>query len=419
MREDLKFEETDTHLVFREVTGVREIAQKYSDGVIVKTADEIQKMDEYDKEHNYIQLLFDSHSKGHPSERVVGFVLPPKAIPSYQHGKLKRSFFFEKEVLTQDEIAGLRNITSSDKKDVSIGFDDKTKYVKDDPVLSLWNGQKVDGYSEEMKIDHWAWVPLGRCSTLEGCGLVRSDESTDGHRTGTRRVDAVNVIKEEYTVIQGQEKEDKDYSDSCVSRKVSIFKNEHPEWEHDKVVAAAINYCKNIKKTDEKDMSNEPREDKEQVFLKEGQKEIIETLEEQEKAEASRKKDKSDLILDKLDSLIDYLRSDKFPPKEKEEKEKEEPEEEKEKEKKKKDCAESESREDKDEITKLQERLDNLEKSKDSTLQERIDFLEKENKELIERNDEWSTGQRRRIRSVAHLEEKERLEKLKQEQENK
>lgn len=30
----------------------------------------------------------------------------------------------------------------------------------------------------------------------------------------------------------------------CVARKISIFDREHPEWEHDRVVAAALNYCR-------------------------------------------------------------------------------------------------------------------------------------------------------------------------------
>ena len=35
-----------------------------------------------------------------------------------------------------------------------------------------------------------------------------------------------------------------DSKQGCVSRKVSIFKSEHPEWSQAKIVAAAINYCK-------------------------------------------------------------------------------------------------------------------------------------------------------------------------------
>jgi len=33
-------------------------------------------------------------------------------------------------------------------------------------------------------------------------------------------------------------------SDSCVSRKIKIFKSEHPDWTQDHCVAAAEGYCR-------------------------------------------------------------------------------------------------------------------------------------------------------------------------------
>ena len=47
--------------------------------------------------------------------------------------------------------------------------------------------------------------------------------------------------------------EELDDGKDCISRKISIFANEHPEWAHDKVVAAAHSYCKS-KKHDIKDI---------------------------------------------------------------------------------------------------------------------------------------------------------------------
>jgi hypothetical protein len=34
-------------------------------------------------------------------------------------------------------------------------------------------------------------------------------------------------------------------NDACVSRKIKILKDEHPDWSNDKCVAAAISICKN------------------------------------------------------------------------------------------------------------------------------------------------------------------------------
>jgi len=50
----------------------------------------------------------------------------------------------------------------------------------------------------------------------------------------------------------------KDAQDSCVSRKIEIFASEHPDWEHDHVIAAAEGWCrehKNMDTEEEKAMS--------------------------------------------------------------------------------------------------------------------------------------------------------------------
>jgi len=44
--------------------------------------------------------------------------------------------------------------------------------------------------------------------------------------------------------------EDGKPSKECVARKIKIFHEEHPEWEHDQVVAAAYSYCRKKRKAD-------------------------------------------------------------------------------------------------------------------------------------------------------------------------
>ena len=46
------------------------------------------------------------------------------------------------------------------------------------------------------------------------------------------------------------EKEKIDDDEGCMSRKIPIFKKEHPDWSHDHVVAAAAGYCRQKKKED-------------------------------------------------------------------------------------------------------------------------------------------------------------------------
>ena len=41
-------------------------------------------------------------------------------------------------------------------------------------------------------------------------------------------------------------------SDECVSRKISIFSEEHPEWKHEQVIAAAMSWCKENSAKDSK-----------------------------------------------------------------------------------------------------------------------------------------------------------------------
>lgn len=61
--------------------------------------------------------------------------------------------------------------------------------------------------------------------------------------------DEVNVDfvdAEEGTILDLDDAENQ----SCVNKKISIFKNEHPDWSHQHVIAAAIGYCKQKRKQD-------------------------------------------------------------------------------------------------------------------------------------------------------------------------
>ena len=223
----MKYEETNDYVVFRECTVAQEMAQQYPDGTIVKTADELQKMDERSKEDIPLTMFFDGHTK----DRLVGFAKPPKGLPSFANGKVKRDIYFDKEILTEQELESVRNIPMSDKKDLSIGFLDKTDYRKEN-----WNGVSVDGFSTAMKLDHLSWEKNGRCNTEEGCGLTRSDSEQ---------------IRHDAFPVKEKEKESKDKPDDCVSKKTKLFISEGMD--AGKASAAAKKYCseKNKKSKDE------------------------------------------------------------------------------------------------------------------------------------------------------------------------
>lgn len=289
--------------------------QKYDDGKIVKTAEELQKADNRALKEMPIVKFYDQHSKGKEDERIVGFALPPIGMPSFNKGKIKRDIFYDKGVITQQELQELRTAPHSSKKDVSIGFIDNTQYQK-----GLWNGQSVDGYSKDMALDHLAWVEHGRCSTNDGCGLVRSDKQQF-------RMDAITIVNDN----KGDSNMDNDNKEDC-----------------------------------------KERTDEEKVFLEEAQKAIILTLEEHAAAEKARYKADSAELSQKLDSILELLKVDKFPPKEKEK----DPDKEKEKKEKEKD-------EFPDKEEKEKKKKDSV--TEDSIIEElkaRIDSIEKENKEL-------------------------------------
>lgn len=262
----MRFEEHPDYLVFRECTIAKEGVQPYPDGKIVKTAEELSNADKKAQQKLPVMMFYDGHSK----TRLVGFALPPKGIASFQNGKIKRDIFLDKEVLTEDELKGLRFAPLYSKKDVSIGFTDQTDYS-----MKNWNGLTVDGFSKNMEIDHLSWEERGRCSTEDGCGLTRTD-------TFIMRHDSIMELN----------REDADYDQECVSRKIKIFMNEG--YESDKAKAAAINYCREKNK---KHDSITDQTDKEKVFLETKTEQPIET-----KPEDARE-DKSDLILEKLNSL--------------------------------------------------------------------------------------------------------------------
>ena len=110
------FEETDKHLIFRNVTIAREIAQKYDDGLIVKTKEELEKADIKALKETPIIKYYDEHSKGKEDERIVGFALPPIGRPSFEKGKIKRDIYYDKEVITQQELQDLRKDHQASKK---------------------------------------------------------------------------------------------------------------------------------------------------------------------------------------------------------------------------------------------------------------------------------------------------------------
>jgi hypothetical protein len=267
----MKFEETADHIIFRETTIAQEMAQQYKDGMIVKTAEELEKADKRSQEAMPVTLMFD----GHEDTRLVGFADIPKGIPSFRNGKIKRDIYYDKEVLTEEEIAGLRRAPLSEKKDLSIKFGDKTEYKED-----VWNGIKVDGYSRDMDIQTLAWVEHGRCSTEDGCGLTRSDETIT-------RYDSLKGLQEsdknQKTGMQDEvvEKEDP----KCVSHKIKIFIKEGMDKE--KARKAAIRYCAR--------KDNVDRTDKEKPFM---------STEEQTKTEETEEtREDKDPILERLDAL--------------------------------------------------------------------------------------------------------------------
>ena len=53
----------------------------------------------------------------------------------------------------------------------------------------------------------------------------------------------------------------------CLNKKISIFAHEHPEWSHDKVVAAAHGYCGLSKKDDAIELSEVIQRSKSLSFL--------------------------------------------------------------------------------------------------------------------------------------------------------
>ena len=358
----MKLEESADHIIFRETTIAQEMAQKYKDGIIVKTADELEKADKRLQDKMPVTLMFD----GHEDKRLVGFADIPKGIPSFKNGKIKRDIYFDKEVLTEEEIHGLRIAPLSDKKDLSMKFTDKTEYRKD-----TWKGIPVDGYSGEMDIQTLAWVEHGRCSTQDGCGLTRSDETITRYDslTGLNESD-----KNQKTGMQDEMVETED--PKCVAHKTNIFIKEGMDKE--KAKKAAIRYCAR--------KDNVDRTDKEKIFMSEAQEEQTEGTED-------IREDKDDLILEKLDSLNESISSLVTQLQPKADSDRADSEE----------CDEQERKDEKSES--------DTEKSFGKEITERLDALKKENAELKERIDNLPIPKVRRSLSMEDLE--------KHEQENK
>ena len=342
----MRFEETEDYVVFRECTVAQEMAQLYPDGTIVKTADELQKMDNRSKDTLPLTMFYDGHSK----ERLVGFAKPPKGIASFTNGKVKRDIYFDKEILTEEELSTVRNIPMSDKKDLSIGFVDKTEYRDE-----KWNGIDVNGYSTAMNLDHISWEKEGRCNTEEGCGLTRSDNEVVRHDNFELKDDAA------------------DMDDDCISQKTKLFKNEGMSPE--KAAKAAKKYCqeKNKKPNSEKNKKDKPKPKGDTV------------TDDQEKEQEVRE-DKSDEILagisdltKSIDSLVTHLQ-----PKTDEDR-------------KDSDC-ECDEEERKDEKSESEDKAPNEE------ILKRIDALEKENTDLKERFDNMPKAIIRKSYTLSALE---------------
>lgn len=251
-------EETPEAIIYRGRVITKEKPYSYSDGVFVKTADELVKADELSKDD--VLFLYD----GHDTKRVIGFALSPKDGHSFDKGQkaVIRDIFFDKESLTPEEMDILRRPEKlfASGSDLSIGY-----RCFDDTSVNRWLDQQVDGYSRDIVFDHLVWVKggTGRCSYEEGCGLLRGDSLIDDqtfHYDSLMGELSTNSNEER----QSTNTDATDYDSKCVGRKIKIFKKEHPSWSDDKVKAAAINYCKRLatsRKTDsltgEKQMVND------------------------------------------------------------------------------------------------------------------------------------------------------------------
>ncbi len=338
----MKYEETNDYVVFRECTVAREMAQQYPDGNIVKTAQALKQMDDKSKEDIPLTMFFDGHNK----ERLVGFAKPPKGIPSFTNGKVKRDLYFDKEILTEQEIESVRNLPMSDKKDLSIGFLDQTEYRKEQ-----WNGLSVDGFSNNMTLDHISWENQGRCSTEEGCGLTRSDNE---------------IIRHDAFPKKEKDKPSKEKPNDCVGKKTKLFISEGMDAK--KASAAAKKYCQ------EKDKKPKNKDEKPKV---KGDT----VTDEQEKVEV--REDKSEVILESISELTKSISSlvTQLQPKTEEVR------------KDSDDCECDEDKERKDAVSEP-----------DKEILKRLDALEKENTDLKERFDKMPKAVVRKSYTLADIE---------------
>ena len=186
----------------------------------------------------------------------VGYVTEPAWGKGFNNGKIVRDFHYEKNKLSHEEE---RQLITGEKADVSMGFD--ALHIKTEGVFG---GEKFDGIQTDLDIDHYAWTQKGRCSEADGCGLRVTDsvryDSVVGETDGNDCPDCYQeyLMKRDRITDSEEQKSQK----NCVGAKIKVLKKEHPDWEQDKITAAAHSYCKKNSKNG-KDKPKDKDKDKE------------------------------------------------------------------------------------------------------------------------------------------------------------
>lgn len=184
---DVKVDETDDEIVFKDVVIAREIVQPYDVNgekmFAYKAADELEAC-YWTGEGQWIRmdahppnLVIDRRDEVHGQMRNLRFVKnlkDHKTKRPNQRGVMADLHFFKRQLseTKQDELKALKN------RDVSIGF----FYT---PVMESgkWNGADYDFRQTDILLNHLAApIPVGRC-TMPYCG-IGADEAVDRYLTG-------------------------------------------------------------------------------------------------------------------------------------------------------------------------------------------------------------------------------------------